>query len=355
MYNIPLQIMESIKEQMKRPEGTLSFDFTSDDLFNPYVPGGVIFEIVSGVHYFKLERDDELKISFYHSSPGTGTRVSTVDLNEITPCSKIRITITWTTNNNINLFVSSMTEGGVFVSSEGSPSSRQFIVGMNGSVFEIGDDNVEVMGAMVYENGQPVLQPTALDTWNSTVKAVEVLRGGSSNEGYLFDVVVTNLTISILVTGFETYCKKRFIELEGEGIVPQTESLIKRFNYKIHDISAISSKAKAENKTILQKLAEEVINFQNYEECKLAYNKTYGLKFGDIGILPHNLERFQRFIKYRHRIIHVNALLGLLNQEKVPYEKPDFSNRELGEEVIISFNTFINKLHESTLLLKRLD
>ncbi len=354
MYNIPPQVMEDIKEKIRRPEGTFTFNFTSENLFNSEVPGGIIFDIISGAHIFRLERDNKLKISFYHSSPGTGTRISTVDLNEITPCSTVFIAFTWTTKN-INLYVGPRTEGGEIISSEGKPSSRQLIVGKDGNVHEIGDANVEVMDITIYENGQLILQPTALDTWKSTVIAVEMLHSGSSDKGHIFDVVVTNLTIAILVTGFETYCKRRFLELEKEGIIPQTESLIQRFSYKIHDLSVISSEAKAENKTILQKLAEEVINFQSYEECKRAYNKAYGLKFSNIGVLPHNLERFQKFISYRHRIIHVSALLGILNQGRVPLEEPEFSNRELAEEVIDSFKTFINKLHESTLSLKRLE
>ena len=351
MYNIAPHIIDEIKEQMKRHEGTFTFNFTSEDLFNPEVPGGIIFEIASGAHIFRLERDSDLKISFYYSSPSTGTRISTVDLNEINPCPTIFIGFTWTTEN-IELYVGPRTEGGKIISSKGIISSKQLTVDKDGTILEIGDDNVEVMDFTIYKNGQMILQPTALDAWKSTVKAVEILHSGSSDEGHIFDVIVTNLTIVTLVTGFETYCKRRFIELEKEGIIPNTDSLVKRFSYKIDNYSVLLSKAEVETKTVLQYSAENVINFQSYEECKSAYNKAYNLKFGNIGVSPDNLDRLQRFIRYRHGIIHVDTLRAMLNQWNVPSEEPEFSTKELGEEVINSFKTFITKLHESTLSLK---
>jgi hypothetical protein len=352
MYNIPPHIIEEIKEQMRRPEGTFTFNFTSEDLFNPEVPGGIIFEITSDAHIFRLERDNELNISFYHSSPGTGTRISTINLTEITPCPTVFIAFTWTTKN-IQLYVVPRIEGGKLISSEGILSPKQLVVDKDGAILEIGNDGVEVMDLTIYKNGQMILQPTALEAWKSTVKAVEILHSGSSDEGHIFDVIVTNLTIVTLVTGFETYCKRRFIELEKEGITPDTESLVERLNYKIDNYSVILSKAQAETKTVLQYLSENVINFQSYEECKRAYNKAYGLKFGNIGVSPDNLDRLQRFIRYRHGIIHVDTLRAMLNQRNVPPEEPEFSTKELGEEVIDSFKNFINKLHESTLYLKR--
>jgi hypothetical protein len=97
------------------------------------------------------------------------------------------------------------------------------------------------------------------------------------------------------------------------------------------------------------------VNFQNYEKCKRAYNKAYGLKFGEIHIASKDLEFLQRLIKYRHRIVHISPLLGMLNQPEVPPEEPVFSNKKLGNDALKCFDTFITKLHDATLRLRRLD
>jgi hypothetical protein len=205
MRNLPPNIVEQIREAILRPEGTVTFEYSSDVLFNPKVPGGILFEIATGAHLFRVERDDELRLSFYHSSPGTGTRVATVDLKNVVSSSKVFLAFSWTPTE-INFNVGPRIAGGQLVSAKGIPSPKQFRVGRDGSVFQVGDVGVEVMGVSVYQNGKPILQPTAHDAWKSTVESVKVLLGGSSEKGYIFDTVASNLILSILVTGFEAYC-----------------------------------------------------------------------------------------------------------------------------------------------------
>lgn len=78
----------------------------------------------------------------------------------------------------------------------------------------------------MFFDGKPVLEPTAIETWQNTIQGVRLLQKGKSDEGYIFEVLICNLVIATLVTGFETYCKTRFIELEKEGIKPNLENLI---------------------------------------------------------------------------------------------------------------------------------
>lgn len=359
MRNIPPNIVEQIREAIRRPEGTVSFVYSSDVLFDPKVPGGILFEIASGAHIFRIERDDELRLSFYHSSPGTNTRVAIVELKKVEPSPKLSIVCTWTPFET-NFYVGSLVANGQLVSAKGIPSPRQFRVGRDGSIFQVGDVGVEVMGVSVYQNGEPLLQPTALDAWKSTVKSIKFLLGGSSDEGYIFDLVVTNLTLSILVTGFEAYGKTRFLEIEQEGIKPTIDALVSRFftqeERDIGEPDVIASEAEANHTSFLQKIVEKrKINFQNFEDCKRAYNKAYGVKFGEIGVPTNDLQLLQSVIRYRHRIVHVSPLLGMLNQPEVPPEEPVFSNREFGNDALKCFDTFIAKLHDTTLHLRRLD
>lgn len=359
MKNIPPNIFEQIREAIRRPEGTVTFEYSSEVLFDPKVPGGILFEVPSGAHLFRVERDNELRLSFYHSSPGTGTRVATVDLKNVVPSPKVFLAFSWTPTET-KLYVGPRINGGELVSATGVPSHRQFRVGKDGSIFHVGDVGVEVMQVSVYQNGKPMLQPTALDAWKSTVKAVRVLMGGSSEEGYIFDVVVTNLTLSILVTGFEAYCQTRFLELEQEGIKPNMKALVlKFFSQKKRDAGEpdiIASEAEAEHKSFLQNIIEQrKINFQSYGDCKGAYNKAYGIKLGEIGVTSSNLQLLQRLIQYRHRVVHVSPLLGMLNQPEVPPEQPVFPNKEFGKDALKCFDSFVTKLHDATLRLRRLD
>lgn len=355
MNNIPLNIFKQIKEAMQRPEGTVSFTYKSKVLFNPKVPGGIIFEVPSGAHLFRVERGDNLQLSFYHSSPGIGTRVATVDLKNLVPSPKVLLIFSWTPTK-IRLYVGSLGTNRQLVSATGVPSHKQFIIGKNGSIIQIGNMGTKVMEVRIYKNGKPVLLPTAYDAWKNTINAIKILFKGYSEEGFIFDVIVTNLTLSILVTGFEAYCQKRFIELEQEGIKPDMEALIlKFFSNKEREAglpNILALEAEKEHKSFLQKIVEKRrINFQNYSDCKSAYNKAYRVKFGEINVSSNDLKLIQRFILYRHRVVHDSPLLGVLNQPEMPNEQPVFPSKGFRNNALNCFSLFIKKLHDATLCL----
>jgi len=359
MKNIPPEKLREIQEAMQRPEGTLSFSYFSDDLFNADKRGGRIWELLAGQHFFLIERTDDLLLRFYHSSPGTGTRVASIDLKQMSACNSIWIAITWAPTQ-IDLYAGPLRVSSDLQSSVGTVSKKGFRIGRDRSVYQVGDEGVEVMGISVYQGQTPVLLPTALEAWKATIQAVEVLATGTSTEGYIFEVVSTNLTLSILVTGFEAYCKTRFLELEGEGIRPDVASLLKTIIPRREIEAGIEQILNAEaadvGKTVLTLIVEQGrINFQNYLDCKRVYNKAYGIKFGEIGLDSNFLDRIQKLIKYRHRIIHVSPLIGMLNQPGVPQEEPVFSKWELAKEAVSLFGRFVDALHTATLTLRRID
>ena len=356
MQNIPPDIYRQIQQIICRPEGTVQFSYTFKELFNPDIGQGVIFEIPSGEHLFRIERDSDLLLYFYHSSPGTGTRVATIDLKGVKPAETVMCIFTWSTKE-INFYVGPKVKGAELLHAKGTNSKKQFRVGRDGSVFQIGDTGIDVMGINVQVGGEPVLQTTAIEAWRETKKAIEILATGTSDQGYLFEVSVTNSSIVILVTGFEAYSKKRFLELEKEGVTPSIEPLINSFFSKkerdsIADI--LKTEADSVHKTILELIVERgVINFQNYDKCKLAFNKAYKLKFGELSISSSKIEFFKKIIKYRHRIVHVSALTGMLNQSEVPPEEPVFPKKEFAAEALRAFDSFISRIHEATLELKK--
>lgn len=357
MHNLPPHIFKQIQEAIRQPEGTFTFNYQSPDLFDKEKEGGIILEIPSGQHLFRLERDNNLCIHFFHSSPGTGTRVATIDLNKLLPAPNVFIAFSWTPIE-IKLHVGPKVFGAKLVSTTGVASKRQFRVGKDGGVYQIGDHGVEVMGISFYQAGKSIVQPTAKEAWSETVKAIEILATGQSAEGYLFEVVVTNLTLAILVTGFEAYTKKRFLELEQEGLAPDTGAVIEAFYPKKEREAGIKSMLESEAQdaevSVLQHIVDrDVINFQSYKNCKRAYNKGYGVKFGHLGLSGNTLEALQSYIQYRHRIIHVSPSLGMLNQEKVPPEEPVFPKKETAKAAKECFEEFIEMLHQATLTLRQ--
>tara|TARA_Y100000588_G_scaffold120995_1_gene132430 strand:- start:377 stop:1450 length:1074 start_codon:yes stop_codon:yes gene_type:complete len=355
MNNLPEHAFRDIQQALCRPEGTFTFDYTSPDLFDKSKLGGAILEVPTGEHLFRLERDKDCCINFYHSSPGTGTRVATVDLNELLPAPAVFIAFSWTPSE-IKLHVRPKTDGAELVSVTGSASQqREFRVGKDGKVYQIGGHGLDFMDVNFYQAGQPILLPTAKNAWEETISAIEVLSTGESNQGYTFEVVVTNLTLAILVTGYEAYSKKRFLELEQEGIIPDTNSIIEAFYPKKEAgiATSLESKAKEKGISLLQYVvSRRVINFQSYEQCKRAYKEAYGIKFGNLDLESDTLKDLKSFISYRHKIVHVSPSIRMLNPEKAPPEKPVFPNKKTGENAKTCFTNFIDALHNATLLLR---
>lgn len=360
MNNIPAELFKEIQENICRPEGTVTFDYTSADLFNDKVQGGILLEIPSGQHVFRLERDADLNLHYFHSSPGTDTRVASIDLKQLTPTKSIFIAFTWSTQE-INLYIKpkqGVSDG--LISAKGITSTKKLKVDKYGRVHEIGDTDVNVSGVHVFQESEPVLQPSAIEAWRETIIAVDILATGESNQGFMYESIVTNLTLSILVTGFEAYTKRRFLELEKEGINTNIEKLITSFYPKREREAGIfailNEEALEKNISTLQYIIErDNINFQSFKKCKEAYKQGYNIKFGELGLSGEDLNNLQQFIGYRHKIIHVSASLGILNQDKLPKEEPVFPSKETKNLAKEHFKEFIEKLHQKTLTLQRQD
>jgi hypothetical protein len=284
-------------------------------LFDPSKPGGVILEIPTGQHYFKLERDGKVVLNFFHSSPGTGTRIASVDLKTIPIAETVFIGFSWSPQE-INLHVRPKIPGSKLVSAKGELSPIQYRVGTDGSIIRIGGHNVKVMGTTFYKGGKAIITPTSLDSWNETIQVVDILKTGKSAEGHIYEVTIANLVLVVLVTGFEAYTKKRFVEMEDEGIPPNFDGLINSiYSTKDRDRGVkdtLYEEAKIAGISILKQIvAKRVINFQNFDDAKRAFNYAYGIKFREIGVSSQDLAKLQTNFRYRHRIIHVSTIPGI--------------------------------------------
>ncbi len=158
----------------------------------------------------------------------------------------------------------------------------------------------------------------------------------------------------MLVTGFEIYARTRFVEMKKEGKKPSIEGLMKEFAKKRFVKDEIEDYAKSMGKSLLESILEVrkgkgLINFQNWEDCKAAYNKAYGIKFGGIPNLKGAiLENIQKYIALRHKIVHSKYDMTMLNFDRVPPGEPIFTSMEFIQQARDDFIEFMEKLHRET-------
>lgn len=352
MNGITQENKKKISEIMCNPEGTFAFEYKSEDLVDPTVRGAIIFEVVAGKHFFKLERTDDLLLRLFHASPGTGTRVSTIDLKGLGRIVEAFIAFSWSPDE-LSLYFGPRNPGDELISSRGVRSSAQFRIGDDGNVYRIGDDNIEVMDLKIMVNDQTVLQCTAIEAWKSMKRAISILLSERSDEDYLREVVMANLCISMAVTGFEAYCKNRFIELESEGVRPNIKNLTEiTFSKSDRDAKLPekkSNEATKNGKTFLRWIIDKrCINFQNFKDCSKAYKKVYGVEFSQIFPNAKKTKWLQNYITHRHSVIHVSADNAMLDLLKPPV--PINSSRS--KEALDIFDEFIMALHEASLKIR---
>ena len=203
-------------EKMQRPAGTLGFRYTSEALFSPTAQAGKILECISRGQVHLLDRDDNLYLRFLHWSPGTGTRVATVDLKDITSHKEVGMYIGWSPDE-IRLDV--LTGGAEIEHHEaiGEESPIQLSVAEDGSVYQIGGSDISVMGFSVFERGQAVALPTAIKSWKDTHLAIQLFLDALNDVKQPASFISGNLVLVMIVTGLENYWKTRFVEIDDEG------------------------------------------------------------------------------------------------------------------------------------------
>jgi hypothetical protein len=266
------------------------------------------------------------------------------------------LALTWTPKE-ICFYFGPKIPGASLLSARGELSDTQFRIGRDGSVLQVGGAGVETVAMRFRKAGRPVLIPTAIEAWRSTLKAIEVLWTGESNREFMFEIVQANVTLLILVTGLETYAKMRLLELETEGIDADWGQTFGAFAKRVERgpdrLKELQDQAEVDGISVLEVLVDSgKINFQNYDHLKRAYKAAYGVKLGELAVGAQTLGQLQQFIRHRHRVVHVSPLLGMLNEETVPPEEPVFANRATADRAVACFSEFVQALHEATLKLR---
>lgn len=349
-------IFDHIVAAMRRPEGTFSFQYSSADAFRDNHQSGVILEIPSRGQYFRLDRTEDRTLRFFHSSPGTGTRVASISLDGLPDFEKAYLAFTWSPEET-HFYCGPHGIHSELLHGVGAPSPISFRVGEDGSVFQLGDTGVQVMGARVRRARALVLAPTAIEVWNNTIQAIEILWSGKSEQGFLFEVLQATQSLSMLVTGLESYAKTRLLEIEKEGVEPAFSALFKAFSSKAvresDHLTELQTIAGDTGQSIFSVVLEDLhINLQNVDNLKTVFKASYGIRIGEIGLDSDTISKLRALIRYRHRIIHVSPLLGMLNESEVPPDEPVFANREFSERATKVFSAMVESLHGATTSLR---
>lgn len=354
MLSIPPAVVEEFREQLRRPRGSFAFRATVPALFDPDHPPGVLWEISAGAHAFMIDRSEQFTVRAFHSSPGTGTRVAEIDLKALTPDEQVTFVFTW--SPEATTFWMGAAAGTDVVSAEGGPSAMQLAVGKGGSIYRIGDVGIKVEAVFVNQGGTMDLAPSAIEAWHHILGGIDTI-GRPSDGDFQYEVAVSNLSFVLLVTGFETYCRTRFLELPKEGLEPDYDRLAQEF-LRVYQRDSdggwtqFESDA-AEQGVLLAEAFAELINFQNWERAKAAYSRGHGLLFGHLGVDAQTLERVQRVISVRHRVVHDSPFLPILNPETAPPDEIQFANFEAVARATADMSQFVDALHEATLRIEQ--
>ncbi|MCL0089771.1 hypothetical protein M1O54_05415 [Dehalococcoidia bacterium] len=339
-------------DRIDEKEGTLEFRITDGNLMDTSLENVLLFDVQVGESRFALHRDKNLHLIFTHWNIKTAIRVARVNIREFNADKGLFIALTWSGEENY-LYVGE--EGGSNLkSSKAEQKGGAIRMGTNGALYQIGDEGIEVGWYRVREAGHDILEPTAKEIWDFTVTKVNILIEGCKLKDFLFESTLVQQCLIMLVTGFEVYTRTRFAEMEKEGKKPNIEALMKEFARKKSVRDEIENYAKSMGKSLLESMLEVrkgkgLINFQNWEDCKTACKKAYGIKFGGIPNLKGGiLKSIKKYIALRHKIVHSKYDMTVLNFDRVPPEEPIFANMEFIQQARDDFIEFMETLHRET-------
>jgi hypothetical protein len=219
-----------------------------------------------------------------------------------------------------------------------------------------GHPGVEIMSPQLIvrrKKGKPtIVQSPAIKYWEDTMKAVSILLTGESKEGgYLFENIISSLSLATICTGFEVYCKRRFLEL-CEVIKPNYDELKKELFSDRQLKSGMFEKyvqySKKKGHSVAFELVKRKIDFGNYQQCKNAYSKGFGINLTkDLGVPIPKIQQVIQFIEYRHKLIHVSLLENTFNYYK-PEKTPVRAEKATIKQAIVVFDMLIQALHKKT-------
>lgn len=201
----------------------------------------------------------------------------------------------------------------------------------------------------------------AKELFDKKIKNIDVILNYIENlvknrkEDYRFKIIIYQQLLVMLITAFEIFARTRFIELVKEFSRKNKEISLQNFfkkfiskRYRSEYIKILEKKSKNSGKSILLLLIEDRrINFKNWDHFKKGFKVVFGIKVGDI-FKGHILAEFQKYFKWRNKIIHSKIDSPTLNFEISPPENPIILDKDLVINGILYFEKFINIFYDYT-------
>lgn len=338
-------------EQLNEKVGSIEFVVSESNLFEQGIPLVRILEIGKGQTVFILERDPNFNLRFIQSNPNYQTKIAEVNIKDFHNAPKLFIAFTWSQEEN-TIYVGDYKEDDLRSGKSFEDPDRKFRIGKDGAIYQIGDKGMKVGYYRFEVGGKVVLEPKAKEFFDFQMEKVRILVENCKKGDFLFESTLAQQIVVMLTTAFEVYARTRFLELEKEDKNVNMKELYYRFiskNYRQQYKDEMTEVAVKQSKTELEVFIEsKAVNFQDWESFKNAYNKGYGLKIGEIGIPNDLLLEVQKYINWRHKIIHSKSDQTIINSEEVPPAEPIFTNKDFAEKGLNIFQEFISKFHENT-------
>lgn len=348
MYN-PFEISLA---HLNEREGMAEFTVSKSNLFDERLPVVKILEIAKTQTIFILERDSNFNLRFIQSNPDYETKIAQVNIRDFRDAPKLFIAFVWSEKGNF-IFVGEYGKGKPRSAKSFKNPNIKLRVGKDGAIYQIGNEGIKVRSYRVKVGKEILLEPTAKEIFDFQTEKIMSLIENCKKGDFLFETTLVQQIIVMLTTGYEVYARTRFLELEKTGNAVNMRALYDLFipeKYRQQYKKEIREHASKQKKTELEVfIGKRAVDFQNWRSFKGAYNKGYNLKVGEISILNEVLPEVQRFLKWRHKIIHSKGDQTIINSEEVPPAKPLFTNKDLADKGLKIFQQFINKFHESSL------
>lgn len=346
----PPDWLKQLGSLMKRPEGTIKLGRLrpSDGATEAR------FQIVAGAHVFRIARHSGSRYVACHGSPGVSTRTVEIQPGEAPLGDHPDVWLAWSPES-LHLHLVNRMDPSTMVTSEGVPSELRLWADARRAVVEV---PAGFEGLSVWAGSQPILGPPAIDLWTLTLQAVTTLMGGQSDAGYMSDVVVANATLSMLVTGLESYSQIRFVELESEGLPLDAEAILRKLGTReertaLKDGTPPDLLVQSGSDSAVARALAKRFSFQDFDRSKTLFGRGYGLRFyEDLQLNASQLERVKTLLRYRHRVAHVSPLVAMHNRHEVPAAEPEFSGRQFAERVRGELDEFVRALHAASLRLR---
>jgi len=215
----------------------------------------------------------------------------------------------------------------------------------------MGSKHIPIFNIVQTSKGKKMIDILAIESWEESLSTISILEAFiRSSDEYKQKLVLNNLIISTVVTGYEAYCKRRFLEMEDEMWAPNNEALINEICGRKEKENNIQNKlekmAVTSNHSLLKEIVEaKNLNFQNLKKSKTYFKKTYGLIFDEIGIDSKCEQDFNKILLCRHQITHTSSQLSSFLYK----EGTITSNDDLRINAVAITSFLVEKIHAASL------